>query len=163
MGLPLTDSATVSMSIRDFRAAENEIDSLRAENVDLRKNGVAVTSDPTLDPVRDLRALLDAALPVIQLAVGNLDPATVIGWPHNDLVTVADLIERIYPGDVNLQSLAIEFRTFAHEAKRINKFRAERHKAAVDHVEAAEASEDAVSATLQLESGNKDPIEIKPA
>ena len=104
MGMGLTDSATVTMAITDFRAAEAEIDKLRAENVELQK-ARAVPADPSLDPVADLRTVLAATLPIVQFAVGHLDPATVKDWPHGKLVAVADLINRIYPDDSNLTTL----------------------------------------------------------
>lgn len=150
MGLPLSDSATVTMGIKDFRAAEAEIDRLRVENTELRKNRVTTGSSEQVDPVRDLKALLDASLPIVQFAVGHLDPATVRDWPHTQLIAVATMIERLYPDDANLGSLAIEFRTFASEAARIAEFRAERYRAAAAHVEGA------VSATTQLADGDRD-------
>ncbi len=127
MGMPLSDSATVTMCIRDFRATEAEIDRLRAEASDLRKTPVQ-SAEPSL-LFQEFRELLDAALPIIQLAVGQLDPATVQGWPYVELERIAGMIVNVYPDDANLQSLAIEFRTFAAEARRVFEFRVARYDA----------------------------------
>jgi len=155
--MPVSDSATITMPIKDFRAAEAEIDSLRDAILQMRKRGRSAsttsTENPSADgdPAWDTKALIDSALPIIQFAVGHLDPATVRNWPHVNLVAVANLIDRLCPDDANLRSLAIEFRTFSNEAARLDRFRADRYEAAAATI---------ASATVQLSDGQNDSVEV---
>lgn len=69
-----------------------------------------------------------SAIKIVQFAVGNLDPQTVVGWPHKALAEVADAIEKIPGVDIHVREMPDELRHFARLAAGYEEFRKERDK-----------------------------------
>lgn len=69
--------------------------------------------------VDHLFQLVEALIPCVQFAVGNLDVETVRNWPHPDLAKAAKLLEHAPGLPGNLKELHIEWGVFAREAAKI--------------------------------------------
>lgn len=151
MPIAVGNSATVKLSFHDFRRIEKEMAKLKEENTRLRK-GAVTTVDENSDPVRDLSIALRAAIPVVQFAVGQLNPESVKNWPHEALRLLSEHMATIYADNADSVSMAITFSEFAAECKQIDEFRAERTVAAEEILAAVEADA-AASETAEVEEG----------
>jgi len=121
------DEPTVSVKYSDYNKLREDLRTTQNENYELKtKLAAAQLGD---DAVAKL--LFDGfhdAIKIVQFAVGNLDPATVSGWPHEALVKIADAIEKIPGIDQHVAELPPELRAFADIAKGLEAFRKERDK-----------------------------------
>jgi len=126
MPIPVSNAATVTMTIDDFRKAEAELDSLREQVKALSMR--PVTSNTVTDA--RLTAAFSSAMEVVRFAVGNLNPESYRGWPTEALEQLAQAIDELYPDDPNWQSTAIAFRELAGDAIEADTIRVRREEAA---------------------------------
>lgn len=147
MPLPVSDTATITMTMHDFRKLERDREALEARIAELETAGGAAQPAPA-DTER-WRLALQMALPVVQYAVGNLNPESYRDWPAGELWALAELLPELFPGDPDVESLAIVFREFATQAEDLDDFRAERREAAaavlapIDAADSTEAADPA--------------------
>jgi hypothetical protein len=110
-------TAQVTLGIDEWDDMRNKQQRLHDEIAALGQQlAAAERQDPTgrLVPVLET---IEAAIPVIQFAVGNLHPDTIIGWPYESLRSFADLLNKM-PGATHEQKeLTIELRAFAGVAE----------------------------------------------
>jgi len=126
MPIPVSNNATITMSIDDFRNLEKELDQLRAEiakHLDVPLPGPQAGDPEVIDSFY-------SAMEIVRFAVGNLNPESYRGWPTDALGKLADQIELLFPGDQNWLSTAIAFRELASEAIDADALRLRRQKAA---------------------------------
>jgi hypothetical protein len=126
MSLPTSDSATVTVLLRDWTHIEREFELLRKQ----LKQATANTTAVVPIEAQAVLAALESALPIVQFAVGNIPPESVRGWPVASLTTLADQLKALFPDDADRQSMVIAFREVAADAVDIDKFRARRTEAA---------------------------------
>ncbi|MEX2716748.1 MAG: hypothetical protein Q6370_010645 [Candidatus Sigynarchaeota archaeon] len=118
-------SVTVPLSTYD--KLRDELKQLQSKNYELEKQlDAAKLGDGNI--AKQLLDAFHATMKVVQFAVGNLDPATVAGWPYEALVAVAAAIETIPGIDRHIQELPDELRAFASVAKGLEEYRRERDK-----------------------------------
>lgn len=138
--------AVVNVPIDEWDEIRNREQKLHAEIAELtQKLAQAERTDPTgrLEPTIEA---VEAAIPIIQFAVGNLHPDTVRGWPDDALHTFADRLTAM-PGATQIQKeLAIELRAFAHQAEMRARERATRPPEPAPLPEPPPAGNDADSA-----------------
>lgn len=141
MSFPISDTATITMSIHDFRHIERFVDELRAQINTLRARETPVRdADET---TADLIAALDAALPIVQFAVGNLNPESVRGWPYDAVQQLSALIAHLFPENSDRQSLAVTLQQFAKEAVEVEALRIERLRVAHEVLSTSAEADDA--------------------
>lgn len=68
------------------------------------------------------------AMKIVQFAVGNLNPETIAGWPHEALTNVAGYLESIPGIERHLTELPDDLRRFASQAASLENWRRERDK-----------------------------------
>ena len=152
LSLPISDNATITMSMHDYRALERAHEILQERINALEKNGVR-TTEPAA--AATWGQALRAALPVVQFAVGNLNPESVRDWPADSLRLLAAKMFELFPDDADRQSMAITFREFAKEAAKLERFRSRRLEAAKEVVvdgAAAQSRTDTKNDTTSEES-----------
>lgn len=156
MALPISSSATITMTVHDYRAIEAQYEQL----CKLLQEHAAAAPAPTADESL-YRAALEAALPVVHFAIANLPPETYAGWPHGSLRGLGKLLLQIYPDDRAREPIALDFQHFADEAAAAESFRARRYEAARAQLEAAKHEDtltgtiqSSVSGTVQLHDGD---------
>jgi len=88
-----------------------------------KEKNEALAADPS-GRVPQLLAVIEAALPIVQFAVENLEPTTVRGWPHKTLDKLGELLATVDGMSVIAREIAPELRVFAHEAELIELERA---------------------------------------
>lgn len=122
-----TDGPMISISLADFDKLRNEVKETQTKNYELEKQLAAAKlgDDAT---AKTLFEGFHEALTVVQFAVGNLDPSTVSGWPHEAVTKIADAIEKIPGMDPHKAELPPELRYFAGVAKGLEDYRRERDK-----------------------------------
>lgn len=103
----------------DRRMAESRVAELEQKLEQVR------LEDPS-DRVPPLVACIRSALPIVQFALGNLDPTTVRGWPHEAVTAFAETIRSLPGADVTIHEMGLEFLNFARYAARVERDRAER-------------------------------------
>lgn len=113
---------TMTIPYQTFETMKKQIDSLMVENQSLKKRPLPgkASSD-----VNDLRAALKAALPIVQFAVSNLNPESVLEWPHEQLASLGTLL-RETTDDPHLLEMATTFHYQAEHAADVDAFRAKR-------------------------------------
>jgi hypothetical protein len=117
---------TVSISISEY-------DLLRRahQNAEERANDLAnqLDAQKLIDPsgtINQFRTAFLAAVKVMQFAVGNLDPATVSGWPYEALSQVTDGIETLPGIDVYSRELPLAWRVFIESVSKFEAWRKQR-------------------------------------
>lgn len=113
---------TMTIPYQTFETMKKQIDSLMVENQSLKKRPL---SGKASSDVNDLRAALEAALPIVQFAVSNLNPESVLGWPHKQLASLGALL-RSTTDDPHLLEMATTFYYQAEHAADVDVFRAKR-------------------------------------
>jgi len=139
MSLPTSDSATVTVLLRDWTHIEREFELLRKQLRQATDNNAPVVPMEA----QAVLAALESALPIVQFAVGNVPPESVRGWPTASLAALAEQIMTLFPDDADRQSLAITFREVAAHARDIDQYRAHRTEAAVRVLETTSPVENA--------------------
>jgi hypothetical protein len=118
--------AEITMSLQEYEEIKTQRDEARQEMAELRKKlHDAEMRDPS-ERVPGLVRAVEAALPVVKFAVGNLAPETVRGWPYDDLAAFAEELDKLPGADTRMQEYALEFRNFVREAQSIEADRRER-------------------------------------
>ena len=110
-------TATVSLHIDEWDNMRNKTQQLQNEIAELCKQlAEAERKDPTgrLEPTLKT---IEMALPIIQFAVSNLHPDTMLGWPYEALREFSERLKSL-PGASQLyKELAIELKAFAAQAE----------------------------------------------
>lgn len=118
--------AEITMSLQEYEEIKTQRDEARHEMSELRKKlHDAEMRDPS-ERVPGLVRAVEAALPIIKFAVGNLAPETIRGWPYDELVAFAEELDRLPGADAAMREYALEFRNFAREAQSVEAGRRER-------------------------------------
>lgn len=134
--LPVSDNATITMPLPDFRRAEKEYDrAMREGNPHL---GVA-DLPPELEKIQDA---LQNALRIVGFAVGNLNPESVYNWPHRAVDALGAFLKE--SPNPELQTQGIELCAFAKECAEIAIFRSKRRAAAEAYLQQGGAAGDSV-------------------
>ncbi len=114
-------SAQITMNFQDFDEIRQQIPRLQKQIAEL-----TTTQPPAVGIDDDLAAAITAAIPLVQFAVASLDPRTVRGWPHEELVEFSAALLRAYPNDQQFVDLDQTLNIFATECIKLEKFRAQR-------------------------------------
>ena len=127
---PAMDDTTVNIPLAKYDALRKEATDNGAKVLELEKALAEAQLGNGDDHAPRLASALRSALSVVQFAVGNLEPATIAGWPHEDLRVIANAIESTptLQDDTDIRPLAEELRLFADTAKGYEEYRAERRK-----------------------------------
>lgn len=121
------DEPTVNVKYSDYSKLREELRTLQNKNYELeQKLAAAKLGDDEV--AKSLFDGFHSAIKVVQFAVGNLEPSTVVGWPHAALIEVADAIEKIPGIDQHIAEMPPELRHFAGIAAGLEAFRKERDK-----------------------------------
>lgn len=118
---------TVTVPLSTYDKLRDELKQLQSKNYELEKQLNAAKLGDS-DVAKRLHDAFHDAMKIVQFAVGNLDPATVAGWPHEALTAVAVAIETIPGIDRHVSELPEELRAFASVAKGLEEWRRERDK-----------------------------------
>jgi hypothetical protein len=123
----MADGPVINIPLADFDKLRDSNKASQTRIYELEKQlAAAKLGDDAI-----AKTLFDAfhdAITIVQFAVGNLDPATVSGWPHEAVARIADAIEKIPGMDPHKAELPPELRYFASVAKGLEDFRRERDK-----------------------------------
>jgi hypothetical protein len=129
--------AQVTLSLDDLDSLRQEVFAARVRTEKLmREVETAKAGDPN-GLIPDLCQTIRAAIKVVQFAVGNLDPSTVCGWPHQDLVQFLDGIVKMPVPDedssirIGMQEMARDMQHFARTAAQYEEYRKQRVAIAV--------------------------------
>jgi hypothetical protein len=108
--------ATLTMPLDEYETLRRAVQEAEKENAALRAQleKVNLSAD---DAVPKLATALNAALPIVQFAIANLDPDTVRGWPYETLRTLADTLQTVPGISAQTREAWIEFKKFASEAE----------------------------------------------
>ena len=104
-------------------------DQIRGLNEELRVTKAQLEDAKLADPngtIKAYQAAFAAAVKVTQFAVANLEPATVSGWPHAALVSIANAIETLPGIDMHVKEVSPDMRMFAETARSYEDWRKER-------------------------------------
>ena len=125
----MTDSEpTVTVKLSDFDRLRDELKQAQTRGYELEKQLTAARLADGSGTTQLLHDAFHSAIKVVQFAVGNLDPQTVVGWPHKALAEVAAAIEKIPGVDIHVREMPDELRHFARLAAGYEEFRKERDK-----------------------------------
>jgi hypothetical protein len=121
--------AEITMSMQEYKELESQRDTAREEAAELRKKlHNAEMTDPG-ERIPGLVRAIEASLPIVKFAVGNLAPETVRGWPYDELVAFAEELDKLPGADTRTREYALEFRNFVREAQDVERGRRERDAA----------------------------------
>lgn len=123
----MADEPTVNVPLSTYDKLRDERKELQTKVYELEKQLAAVQLGDG-EVARQLHSAFHAAIKIVQFAVGNLDPSTVAGWPHEALAAVAAAIETIPGIDRHAAELPPELKHFAGVAKGYEEWRRERDK-----------------------------------
>jgi hypothetical protein len=122
------DEPTISLKLSDYDKMRT---GQRALETRLRELEVELTAAQLADPSETLghvhRAFLQA-MQVVQFAVGNLPPESIVGWPHAALAHLAEAVNTLPGIGPHLKEIAPELREFARGAASLEAWRKERDK-----------------------------------
>lgn len=116
----------VTITLADLNALKLQIAQANERSAKAEKETAAARLVDPSGRLPELLATIEAALPIVQFAVGNLDPTTVRGWPHKELAAFAKGLASL--SDREKDAIAEEFTTFAKLAGGLEEFRKERDK-----------------------------------
>lgn len=122
------DEPTVNVKYSDYSKLREDLRTTQNKNYELEQKLAAAQLGGDASVATLLHAAFHDALTIVQFAVGNLDPSTIAGWPHEALVKIADAIEKIPGMDPHKAELPPELRHFAGIAAGLEAFRKERDK-----------------------------------
>jgi hypothetical protein len=126
----MADEPTVNVPLSTYDKLRDDLRTTQAKNYELEKSLAAaqLSGGDTTGVPQLLHDAFHDAIKIVQFAVGNLDPATVVGWPHAAVMKIADAIEKIPGVDRHVSEMPIELREFAKNAAGFEAFRKERDK-----------------------------------
>ncbi len=123
---------SITLAYQTYRQMERELEELRAKAAVQQQPIAAADLD---EYVLDLQSEITAAISVAQFAVGNLNPESVRGWPHEQLKEFGELLIKTAMGtDQDQIMLGLSFVHFARECADVATFRANRTRAAKEVV-----------------------------
>lgn len=111
--------------MEEFKALEQRATDALAETSRLRGELLAAKLDQGDGAIRKLVELTRALLHCTRFAVGQLPPETTKGWPIADLKQAGELLAEMPDHTVDDYSIASEFRSFAEDCARIERYREE--------------------------------------
>ena len=132
------EDPTVQVKFSEYRKLREDLKQQQARIYELEKEVVAAKLADGSGVTQELHAAFHGALKIVQFAVGNLSPETVAGWPHKDLVTVADAIEKIPGMDIHIKEVPGAWREFAQLAVGFEEYRKQRRATQVVTMATAE-------------------------
>jgi len=123
----VASNATVNLPLAEYNALCGRMADLENQVAQLTRD---LTAAKVADPSGQVPLLLrtiNTALPIVLFATGNLDPATVRGWPYKEVSALADLLVQV-PGLTLADPGAAltDLRTFAREAAGVEQERRRR-------------------------------------
>lgn len=119
---------TVSVPLSTYDKLRDDLREAQKQVYALEKELVAAKLTDASGVGKLLHDAFHETIKVVQFAVGNLDPSTVVGWLHQALVNIADAIEKIPGIDRHVSEMPPELRHFAGVAASMEAFRKERDK-----------------------------------
>jgi hypothetical protein len=111
--------AEVTMSLIEYQELQSQRDEARDRCAQLEKRIHEVEMTDPSDRIPPLVECVQAALPIVKFAVGNMAPETVRGWPYAELQAFAERLETMPGADTRIREYALEFRNFILEAKTV--------------------------------------------
>lgn len=111
------NKATVTLRLEDVDNMRKQIAALEAELSDAQKHVEAARMGEPGSDVNLLVLAVQSALPVVQFAVGHLDPLTVRGWPYEQLHAFAKLLPALPGIDPAVAECWADLARFADHAK----------------------------------------------
>jgi hypothetical protein len=124
--LPSMPDPVVSVPLSQYDKLRTAVRDTQARVYELEEQ---LTAAQLADNSGTTKLLLDtfhATMRVVQFAVGNLEPTTIAGWPHQALVEIADALEKIPGVDRHIGEMVLPLREFAKRAAGYEAFRKER-------------------------------------
>lgn len=119
---------TIQLTIEEWQGLVQARQAAEQRALDLQGQlDAGVSSDPD-GTIKHLLKALSSAREIIRFAVANYPPEAVRGWPHEELVSFADLMEKAPAATQDYKDMAIDLRSFAREAKTIEDKRATRKR-----------------------------------
>jgi len=140
--------AVVSVPIDEWDDMRNKQQSLHDEIAALtRRLADAEQKDPTgrLEPMLQT---IEAVIPIIQFAVSELHPDTVLRWPYPALRAFSDQLTALPGSTQHHKELAIDLRHFASHAEMRERERAARPKIPVEAPAVVEVVAEPVEVTV---------------
>lgn len=110
------DEPTLTIKLSAYDKIRDDLRAAQNENMELQKKLQAAQIADISGTTQLLHAAFHDAIKVVQFAVGNLAPETVMGWPHEALFKIADAIEKIPGIDRHVGEMPLELRHFAKSA-----------------------------------------------
>jgi len=125
-------ATTIQMPYLAFKELNDKLGEMEREirNLNDRATTVpgltGVTELTTALPGSNVAELANAAMRVIQFAIGTLDPATVRGWPWSALRRFGESL-KTFPVEQTMLDFADECIRFAGECETVDRHREKRH------------------------------------
>ena len=114
---------TLTITLEDLDAMRSRIAAADEHIHRLEAELVAASTRDASGLVPQLLDVIATVIPIVQFAVGNLDPATVRGWPHQLLDSFGEKLLTM-PGTTDaLKEFALELRVFARQAVEYERMR----------------------------------------
>lgn len=110
------EDPTVQVKFSEYQKLREDLKQQQARIYELEKEVADTKLADTSGTTKLLHDAFHNALKIVQFAVGNLAPETVVGWPHADLIAVAAAIEKIPGMDTHIKEVPIAWREFAQLA-----------------------------------------------
>ena len=120
------EDPTVSLKYSEYQKLRDDLKQTQSRVYELEKDLASAQLADNSGTTQQLHDAFHEALKIVQFAVGNLAPETVVGWPHKALVAVADAIEKIPGVDLHISEVPPEWRNFARNAAGFEEFRKRR-------------------------------------
>lgn len=117
---------TVSIAISAYDKLRNETRDQQAEIYRLQeelKQAKLADNDGT---TKLFHETFHTMMKIVQFAVGNLDPSTIAGWPHQAVADLADAIEKLPGIERHITEMPQQLRDFAALGKGFEALRKER-------------------------------------
>lgn len=109
--------AEIKMSLEEYQEFIRQRDTALADAETAKQKLVEAQLHDPDGMVQQLLDAVNAALPVVKFATGNLDPRTVRGWPYASLEAISKALDVMPTTDPAYKELAAEFRSFVHEGQ----------------------------------------------
>jgi hypothetical protein len=110
--------AEVTISLDDLDELRQARDKAERRAAEYKAQLLKEELDDPSGKVPKLVACIQAAMPIVQFAVANLDPSITRNWPYEELAKFAEVLDKMPGVDELTKEFALEFRNFAREIKR---------------------------------------------
>ena len=126
----MSDDPTITIKLTAYEAMRDAGKAAHEEAMQFRKelDAARLTNADDSGMTKQLYDAFHQAMKIVQFAVGNLNPETIVGWPHEALTSVATALETIPGIERHLTELPDDLRRFAQHAAALEHFRKERDK-----------------------------------